>query len=65
MTWQTNTFTYVKCDDAHHDGDRIFKVETAFWKSIPEALVTEGWTYNHALLFHRCPRCTRRYARLN
>lgn len=65
MTWKTNTFTYVGCDDANHEGDPVFKVETAFHVSIPEQMVLQGWTYNSTLQFHRCPGCTRRQARMN
>lgn len=65
MSWQTNTVTFVRCDDERHIGDATFRIETGFAAPIPEFMAREGWTYNHALGFHRCPRCSKRIRGLN
>lgn len=65
MSWQTNTVTFVKCDDVVHAGDTVFRIETGFAAPIPETMAQAGWTYNHELGFHRCPKCTTRWRRRN
>lgn len=65
MSWQTNTVTFVKCDDAGHDKDPVFRIETSFAANIAQAMAIKGWTYNHDLDFHRCPKCTAKWKRRN
>lgn len=65
MTWETNTITFVRCDDAGHVGDPVMKLETGFDITAGMALHKAGWSYNHSKNFHRCPPCTLRYRRVN
>lgn len=65
MTWETNCVTFVRCDDAQHDGDPVLKLETGFAISAGEALALRGWSYNHEHKIHRCPPCTTRFRRRN
>jgi hypothetical protein len=57
MTWLSNSVTFVRCDDAKHDGDPITKVETGYMATAREALRSRGWGYLHGDHHHTCPDC--------
>lgn len=65
MSWETNSVTFVKCDDLAHQGDRVAKIETAFNISARDALLSDGWHYYSVQARHKCPVCSRRAARRN
>lgn len=65
MTWETNTITFVRCDDAQHGDDPVIKLETGFDITAGKALAVKGWSYNHEHKIHRCPKCTQRFRRRN
>lgn len=65
MSWQTNSVTFVSCDDRHHTGDAVAKIETAFNITAGTALAAMGWSYNHKRGVHRCPACTALLTRRN
>lgn len=65
MTWLSNSQTQVRCNDPDHKGPEVFVVETAYWLTAREALIRDGWGYDHGASVHVCPICIRRNVRRN
>lgn len=65
MSWLTPSVAHVRCDDPQHRG--VAEHDLAFGGALSalQALVAEGWRYDHNTQRHQCPKCTRRRAGRN
>lgn len=65
MTWKTNSVTFVECNYVSHAGDPVAKVETAYYITAREAMISYGWHYDDATKMHICPACVTLQSRRN
>lgn len=60
MSWQTSPTTWVNCDDRRHEGSRQFMVVTGYAVTVRDAMIKQGWGYDHNRDHHTCPTCVTR-----
>lgn len=65
MTWIGASIAHVRCDDPAHRGVPEHDLAFGGGLSALQALVTDGWRYEHATQRHQCPLCVRRKALRN